>query len=91
MVVGCCGRHDRADQVPPEVLHYKAVQPSQDPTDGLVGEVLQVLEQVNRELRGTGREGRGRTGREQGGGDREGEDREREGRIQGEKEASESM
>ena len=41
------------------MLHHQTVQPRQHSTDGLVGEVLQVFEQVNRELKGTGRRGEG--------------------------------
>ena len=56
-------RHDCPNQVSPEMLHHQAVQPGQHTTDGLVGEVLQVFEQVNRELKGTGRGGEGREGK----------------------------
>ena len=60
MVVGSGGGHDCPHQVPPKVLDHQAVQSCQHATYGLVGEVFQVLEQINRELKETRRGGEGR-------------------------------
>lgn len=79
MVVGSCGGHDCTHQVPAKVLDHQAVQPCQHATYGLVGEMFQVLEQINRELKetsrgGEGGEGNGREERgEEGGGGGRGE------------------
>ena len=81
VVVGSGGGHDCPHQVPPKVLDHQAVQSCQHATYGLVGEVFQVLEQINRELKetkrgGEGRRMEGRKGMEERRGEAEGEGKE---------------